>query len=391
MGSPTTTGDATKPRGDAPDSRRVHPAVEVLAAYGWRLIVLAVVAVGVVWLLRRLWVVMLAVVLGLFISRALAGPVRWLRNRGLPPALAALLSMLGLLGVVALAGWFIVPSVAGEFGSLRPTLTEAVDDVERWLIDDAPFDVDQGDLDQYRAQAGEAIGNAFRSSSGSLVTGAVAVVEGLTGVILGLLVAFFFLKDGGAIRSAAVRVLPARRQELARRLSSRAWRTVGGYLRGAMLLGIVEAIIIGITLTLVGAELALPVAVLTFVAAFLPIVGAIVAGVVAVLVALATTGAGGALVVAVVALVVQQLDNDLLAPLVYGRALQLHPLVVLLSIVAGGALFGAAGTILAVPVTAVLINVTAEARDAHAEGAAVPAALDAAEQLDPPDPPEPKP
>ena len=110
-----------------------------------------------------------------------------------------------------------------------------------------------------------------------------------------------------------------------------------------------------------GADLVVPVVVLTFAAAFVPFVGAIVAGVVATLVALATAGFGGAIIVAIVAVAVQQLDNDLLAPVVYGRALALHPLVVLFSIVAGGALIGFAGTVLAVPVTAVAVNVAAEA------------------------------
>ena len=112
---------------------------------------------------------------------------------------------------------------------------------------------------------------------------------------------------------------------------------------------------------MVGAPLVVPVAVLTFAAAFVPFVGAIVAGVVAVLVALATVGVGGAVAVALVALVVQQLDSDLLAPVVYGRALQLHPVVILFVITAGGALVGFAGTVLAVPVTAVVVNVAAEA------------------------------
>ena len=117
-----------------------------------------------------------------------------------------------------------------------------------------------------------------------------------------------------------------------------------------------------ITLWLVGAELAVPVGVLTFLAAFVPFVGAIVAGLLAVLVALATGGVTAAIIVLVVAIIVQQLDNDLLAPIVYGRALDLHPIVVLLSITAGGALFGIPGSFLAVPVTAVTWNVIAEAR-----------------------------
>lgn len=143
-------------------------------------------------------------------------------------------------------------------------------------------------------------------------------------------------------------------------MAARAWETVGGYLRGAALLGFVEGVAMGITLALVGAKLAAPVALVTFITAFVPFVGAIVSGVVAVLVALATGGVDAAAVVAAVAavtVVIQQFDNDLLAPLVYGRALNLHPVVVLLAITAGGALFGLAGSILAVPVTAVVVNV----------------------------------
>ncbi|MEZ5406628.1 MAG: AI-2E family transporter [Acidimicrobiales bacterium] len=347
--------------------------MDTLAAYGWRLIVLAVVAVGVLWLLQRLWVVMLALVVGLFISRGLAAPDRWLRGLGLPPALAALVSVVGALGLVGMAGWLIAPSVSSEFETLGPTLDTAVDDLERWLVDDAPFAIEEDDLAQYREQAGDAIGNAFRSSSGTLVTGAVVVVEGLTGVLLGLLVSFFFLKDGSAIRSAMVRAMPERRQDLVWRLTGRAWQTIGGYLQGAVVLGVVEAIIIGLTLTIVGAELAIPVAVITLAAAFVPIAGAIFAGVIAVLVALATAGTGQAVVVLAVVVVVQQLDNDLLAPVIYGRALQLHPLAVLLSIVAGGALFGAAGTVLAVPVTAVAVNLISEARSPTVEAAAAEA------------------
>lgn len=367
-GSPDSTSSREGPAKRAP----VHPAVDTLAAYGWRLIVLAAVLVGIIWMLQRLWVVLLALVVGLFIARGLSTPVRWLRRFGLPSAAAALVSLVVGLGLIGLTGWLIAPSVTGEFDSLGPTLTQAVDDLERWLVEDAPFDLDEDDLDQYRARAGETIGNSFRSSGGSLVTGAVAVVEGLTGVLLGLLVAFFFLKDGSAIRSAMVRVMPERRQDLVWRLTDRAWRTVGSYLRGAVLLGVVEAIIIGLTLTLVGAQLAVPVAAITFAAAFVPIIGALFAAAVAVLVALATAGTTEAAVVLVVAVVVQQLDNDLLAPVVYGRALQLHPLVVLLSIVAGGALFGVAGTVLAVPVSAVIANLISEARGGGSDADATP-------------------
>jgi predicted PurR-regulated permease PerM len=144
-------------------------------------------------------------------------------------------------------------------------------------------------------------------------------------------------------------------------MAQRAWETIGGYLRGSGLLGVVEALIIGGTMAVAGAELVAPVMVLTLAAAFVPMVGAVVAGIVAVLVTLATASFTAALIVGGVAIVVQQLDNDLLAPVIFGKALSLHPLIILFAVVGGGALFGFAGTVLAVPVTAVIVNVAAEA------------------------------
>jgi predicted PurR-regulated permease PerM len=146
------------------------------------------------------------------------------------------------------------------------------------------------------------------------------------------------------------------------RLGARAWRTLGGYLKGSATLGIIEGFIIGTTVWAVGGKLAIPVAVVTFFAAFVPFVGAIVAGVLAILVTLVTAGLDGAIVVALVALAVQQLDNDLLAPWVFGKNLELHPLVILVAITAGGTLFGIFGAFLAVPVSAVIINLLAEGR-----------------------------
>ena len=163
--------------------------------------------------------------------------------------------------------------------------------------------------------------------------------------------------------------VPEERRPLARRLAARAWRTLGGYLRGSATLGVIEGIIIGTTVWIVGGALAVPVAVITFFAAFLPFAGAVLAGAVAVLVTLVTAGVTPAIIVLVVAVLVQQFDNDLLAPVVFGKNLELHPLVVLAVIVAGSTLFGAFGAVLAVPVTAVGLNVMAEWRAHNRENA----------------------
>lgn len=343
-------------------SVRVHPTVELLAAYAWRLIVIAVVAISVLWLIGQLWVVFMALAIALMLTRALDVPARWLRAR-MHNALAATLTVVGFLVVLGGVLTLVGAAVVNEAGDIGPTVSQAIDDVEDWLVEDAPFDVDRADIEDFRTGLNDQFNNAVRDSSGSIVSGAVIAVEIFFGLLLGLIITLFTIKDGERFVRWVQRQLPEDKGEITARVAARAWRTLGGYLRGAALLGLLEGVIIGITLTVVGAELAVPMGVLTFMAAFVPFVGAIVAGALSVAVALATAGFAEALVVLVVAVAVQQLDNDLLAPWIYGKALEIHPVVVLLAITAGGTMFGIAGSFLAVPVVAVLVNSIGEIRN----------------------------
>jgi putative heme transporter len=343
-------------------SATVHPLVDRLAAYAWRLLVIAALLVAVLWLIGRTWVVFLSLVIALLLSRILAAPAARLRAFGWPRGVVAIVVLLGFLVALAITLTLLGFAVGDEAEDLGPTISEAVDDVEEWLVDEAPFDINRDDIEQFREDAREAIRDGARSSSGSLVSGARVVGEVFFGLIIGLIVTFFALKDGDVFARWVQRQFPPDRRELAERMGRRAWQVLGGYLRGAAILGLVEGTIIGVAVALVGGRLAIPVGVFTFLLAFIPILGAIVAGAIAVLVALATGGTTAAIIILVVVVVVQQLDNDLLAPVVYGRSLQLHPVVVLLAVAAGGALFGIPGTLLAVPVTAVALSLLSEAR-----------------------------
>lgn len=347
-------------------SGRVNPTIDVAGAYAWRLIAITIVVLGLLWLVRQLWVVFVALIIALLLTRVLAPVAMWLRGRGVPPALSAVLTMLGGALLLVAAGALIVPPAADEFDQLGSTVSQAIDDVETWLVEDAPVDISRRQLNDLREQAGTRIGEWARSSGGALVSGAILALEVAAAVLLAIITTFFLVKDGERFERSAVRALPEERRDTAAALSRRAWTTLGAYLKGAAMLGIVEAAIIGVTLWLVGANLVVPVMVLTVLGAFIPFAGAILAALIAVLVALATVGFGGAAVVAVVALIMQQLDNDLLAPVIYGKALQLHPLTVLFAITAAGALFGPVGAVLAVPVTAVAVNVSTEYRDRRA-------------------------
>ena len=343
----------------------MHPAIDRMAAYSWRLLVIGAALAAVLWLAGQIWVAFVPLVLMLFLTRILAGPAAWLRTKRLPAAVAAAVALVGFLLLLSAVLTGIGVAATNQFGDLGPTVSRAVDDLERWLVEDSPFDIDEAEIERFRREGSQRISEGLRASGGALASGAAAAAEVALALVLGLIVTFFALKDGDRFLHWARQQLPEGRRELASRLAAQAWRTLGGYLRGAALLGLVEGIAIAVTLTLVGAELAIPMALVTFLAAFVPVVGAIVAGVLAVLVALATAGGTAAIVVAVVALIVQQLDNDVLAPVVYGRALELHPVVVLLAILAGGSAFGLPGSFLAVPVVAVAVNVAAEARRYH--------------------------
>jgi putative heme transporter len=340
----------------------VYPVVARLGAYSWWTIGMGIVLLAVLWVMARLWVLVLAGAVAALVSRALDLPTRYLRARGLPRALVAATVLVGFIIVLAGIVALLVPSIASEFEDLGPTIEDAIDDVENWLVEDSPFDVSRQDVQDFRDEADDRVGEILESQSGTLISGTILVFEVFAGIVLAMVTTFFILKDGDRFGDWFVKRFPRHRRDLAGRLGARAWRTLGGYLRGSATLGLIEGIIIGGTVWIVGGSLALPVAVITFFAAFVPFAGALIAGVIAILVTLVTAGFGGAVVVGIVALVVQQLDNDFLAPWVFGRSLELHPLIVLVAITAGGTLFGAFGAFLAVPVSAVLINILAEAR-----------------------------
>ena len=358
-----THPDLTTPLPETPRDRpRVHPTVARAGAYAWRLIGIGIVGWAVLKLLTALWVLVLASAVAMLLGRALDPVANVFRRLRWPPALVAATTLIGFLLVLAGIVAVLVPTIVDEFSDLGPTLEDAVDDVEDWLVNDSPLDVSRRDIADFRDEARTRVTEGLESQGGTVVSGTVVAFEIITGLVLALIATFFLLKDGDRFGRWVLTFVPGERRALIRRLAARSWQTLGGYLKGSATLGVIEGVIIGTTVWLVGGALAVPVAVITFFAAFLPFAGAVLAGTVAVLVTLVTAGFGNALIVLVVAVLVQQLDNDLLAPIVFGKNLQLHPLIVLGAIVAGSTLFGAFGAVLAVPITAVVINVLAEYR-----------------------------
>lgn len=354
-GDDPSSGDAGKQVSKAGDS-----TLERWAILSWRLIVLGAAAVGGLWLVWRLRFVLIPIFVALLITVVLEPIARRLRRLGLPPLVATWLSFTAFLGSLALLGLLIVLGFRGEFSDLGPTITQGVDDIERWLIE-GPLELDPGEVDRFRQEAADGLTSTMRAEA---LGGVILATSFVAGAVLSLVLAFLILKDGPQLQRYALQLVPQARHETMRQAAAAAWRTLGGFVIGAATLGAVEAILIGGALSVVGAGVVLPMMLLTFVAAFVPFVGAIVAGALAVLVALVEAGPAQAGIVAVVAIVVQQLDNELLAPWIYGKAVRLHPIVVLLAVATGTTIAGLMGTFLAVPVIATSVAAYSELRSA---------------------------
>ena len=330
--------------------RRAWAALGVLA-----LLVLAYL------LLREVSVVATPLAIALFPAAVLWPAAAWLKRKGVPSTVVALLLLTSLLGLLALAIWFVVPRFAAEVPALAESVEEAISDLSELVADtpfSLPFDVGDGGLADMAQQAAGALGGG---GGGDVVDRGLQVARTLgdvaTAVVLFLVALFFYLRDGGRIWSGIVSVLPERTRLHADRVSGQLFWTLGAYFRGQLVVALVDAVAIGIGLVILGVPLAMPLAVLVFLGGFFPIVGAFVSGLLAVLVALAGEGLTTALLVLVLVVVVQQAEGNLLEPLILSPVLRLHPFAIILAITVGGVTYGVLGAFLAVPIAACVARV----------------------------------
>lgn len=338
---------------DSPETPRgVPPFLEKVAALSWRFIVVVVAAAIVIGVLVRLRIVVLPIVVSLFVATLLMPVADRLRSWGAKPALAAALTMGAAIVLFGAVMSFIVVQAIEEFGTLSEDVSEATDEIEDWLVD-GPLGLER----QQVADGRDEIAASIDENSDALTAGAVRVgslaLEVVAGAVLTVVLLFFVLKDGHRAGDALTGVVGSDRGDDLRRLGAKSWTTMSGYLRGVAITGVVNAVIIGIGLALLGVPLVVPLMLITFAGAFLPLVGATVAGVLAAMVALVSGGPGTALAVGALVLVVQQVEGDVLAPLVLGRAVRLHAVTILLALTAGSVVAGIVGAFLAVPVVAV--------------------------------------
>ena len=331
------------------------------AAYAWRFLVVVAALVIFLYVFVTLRLILIPMVVALLISTLLVPLAERLRKRGLPPLLAAWIVFAGALAALAGIVSLIAPAIAGELDNLGRDVRRGTEDVLTWLTE-GPLDLSRAQIDGYVDQLSEQLREQRSSLVSGAFKGAYLVVEIVVGTILTAVLTFFFVKDGSRISNALLDMFPRRRHDDIRAVSKRSWEALGAYIRGTAVVGLVDAVAIGGTMLVLGVPLVGPIAVITFFAAFFPLVGAVVAGVIAALVALVTTGFVPALVLAAATVVVQQVEGDVIQPLVLGRAVNLHPLVILLSLTAGAIVAGIAGAFLAVPVAAVAAVAVAHLR-----------------------------
>lgn len=347
--APTRTRSA-----DSGSDGLIPMPLKVASELAARLLILAAALAVVVWLVIQLRVVVIPVAIALLVAALLAPLVRAATESGVPRGLAA-----GSVLVVAIALFSIVLSgvinafVAGV-PELRDQLIASYNETIKPLLAGPPLRIS---ADRLNNLPGE-LQSSIAANSEAITSGALSTAASLAEVISGLLLAFFalifFLHDGGQIWKFLIKIVPGVHRGRVDVAGQRAFASLVGYTRATVVVAVVDAVGIGIGLWIVGTPLKIPLAALVFLGAFIPVVGSLLSGSVAVLVTLVANGPVEALIVLGVVIVVMQLESHVLQPILLGRAVQLHPLAVVLAVAGGVVVAGITGALVAVPLVAVV-------------------------------------
>ncbi|KUI19776.1 hypothetical protein AU193_07695 [Mycobacterium sp. GA-1285] len=362
------------PAGLSLDDESVSPLVRKGAAWSWRLLVILAAIVALLWVFKRLEIIVVPVALATILAALLMPAVDFLDRRGAPRAGAVALMLLSGFAVVGGILSFVVTQFIEGAPELTQQVSRSIDGMRNWLIE-GPLHLSRDQIDNAGNAAIEALqNNQERVTTGALST-AGTVTEIVTGAVLVLFTLIFLLQGGRNIFAFVTQIFPVHVRERVREAGRAGFHSLIGYVRATFLVALVDAVGIGTGLAIMGVPLALPLASLVFLGAFIPLVGAVVAGALAVVVALIAKGFIYALITLGLVIAVQQLEGHVLQPLVMGRAVSIHPLAIVLVIAGGGVLAGIVGALLAVPVLAFLNSAVRvlTARDPDAEKEALEA------------------
>lgn len=322
-----------------------------LATRSLQLIIVIIIAAVFVLGVRTLSTIFIPIVLALIFACAFWPVTKMLRARGVPHALIATLELLSVLVILSLVGWLIVWAVQGQWEELAQKAQQGFGELITW-VQTLPWAPDQQQLEEWRQMVIDFITTS--EFGAGAIAGVSVAANFVTGLVLMLVVLFFFLKDGPKIWRFLQRPFEGRALARAQRAGQQTVETLGSYIRGTSAVALADAIGIGVGLVILDVPLALPLALLVFLFSFIPFVGAVAAGALAALVALVANGPLSMVLVIGVVILVNQLEGNFLQPVLMGRVLRLHALVILLALASGAILAGVLGAVLAVPIVAVV-------------------------------------
>jgi predicted PurR-regulated permease PerM len=329
--------------------------LRVGAAWSWRLLLLAALLYVAGKVAALLYLVIVPCAAAILLTALLQPLTARLRRLGLGPLGATWCTL--LLAFVAIGGalWLVASRVAAEYPALVTQVKHTTTQIQAWLAG-APFHVKTGNLEKLSDNLVTYLSQHKSVLEGTVLTGGRIVVELLAGTVLCFFISFFLIKDGGRIWSWLTSALAPERKRRTDLAGQAAWLAVVHYVRGTVAIAAIHAVVMGVTLTIMGSPLVAPLAVFMFIAAFVPLVGVLIAGTAALLIVIAAKGLIAAVILLGILILMNQLEGHLLQPQVVGKLVALHPLAVILVLAVAGVVAGIAGAVVAVPITAALTS-----------------------------------
>ncbi|MDO4910456.1 MAG: AI-2E family transporter [Corynebacterium sp.] len=332
-------------------ARIIARGLTTISQWSLRLLLIAAAAYLLWRILGFVWNGLLPILLALIVCSVLRYPMGWLRKANVPGALAALITVLSTLGIISALIAVMSPVIIHQWQVLYLQAIESIQRLQLW-VQGPPFYADGDEVNAWFSKVINWIQDQSTTIAGQVVTGLSIASDVIIDVVMVIILSFFFLKDGH-------KFLPWLRGITGERVSThlnevlmRAWNTLSGFIRAQAVVSLVDAVFIGTGLVLMGIPMAFILALITFFTGFIPLIGAFVAGALAVMIAFISHGVGHAIGVLILVLIVQQIEGNVLSPLLQSRAMSLHPVIILVVVTTGGAQWGIIGAFLAVPVAA---------------------------------------
>jgi predicted PurR-regulated permease PerM len=355
------------PRQAPPAEVRIPRLLVAGSELGWRFLVCIAALAVVVYAIAKVSFAFIPVFVALLLATLLVPPAHWLQRRGAPPVAATVVVFLGALAVLATLLTLLTPPVVNEFDAIGANVREGADKLAVYIAD-SPLGLDEAAVQREIDRIDDRVRENSGQITSGVLSGAAFVGQLVAGLLITLVVLFFFVKDGPRIWAWVVGLFPQTRRPAMEQVGAQSWQVLTQYVRGVVTVAVVDAVGIGIALWLIGVPLVVPLALLVFFTAFVPIVGSIVAGIACALVALVNGGPVDALLVVGASLAVQQLEGNVLYPMIVGRRMELHPIAILLAVTIGGITAGIVGAAIAVPIAAVAAVAIKVAREQTAGG-----------------------